>query len=196
MRTEHNVYEKILPGIGLMIVVPVLIIMGSLAVLMLAAPVIMAATVVAFGTALLVLGNALTREAPVTELIEEEIPIAEFDDLVSEVESETVEMVEILADVPREPVTATITRVIGPCPLGMMPGNTWRIDSDGKLSRPMCRSGATALSALFEMSKGDAMDRSTACECQYAGRKVTFTVREPEEEWVDDMVGALAEEYL
>jgi hypothetical protein len=26
---------------------------------------------------------------------------------------------------------------------GLMPGNTWHINADGKLSRPMCLTGAT-----------------------------------------------------
>ena len=119
------------------------------------------------------------------------IPVMESEPLVPEIpepetlEEKFVEMVEILSDVPTETVAATITRVIGPCPLGMMPGNTWKIGPDGKLSRPMCRPGATALSALFQMSKGDAMNRSIACDCMYAGRKVTFTVREPEGELME-----------
>lgn len=196
MRTEHTIFDKVLPAIGLMIVVPILIIMGSLVVLMLIAPIMIAGMVVALVGAVLILGNAVTRVTPVTERIVEEIPTYESDDLLPEEESEAVEMVEALVDGPREAVTAEITKVFGPCPLGMMPGNSWRIDADGNLSRPMCRPGATALSTLFETSKGDAMGRSTACECLYANREVTFTVREPREESLDEMVGALAEEYL
>ena len=97
-------------------------------------------------------------------------------------EAETVEMVGYLDNAPNEVVVAAITKVLGPCPLGLMPGNTWKIGPDGKLSQPMCRPGATALSALFRMSEGDAMDRSACCECLYAGREVTFTVRESEED--------------
>ena len=201
MRTEHTIYEKILPTLGLLIIVPILVVMGSLAVLMLAAPVLMlaapvvlGATVIAFSTGLLMLANALTKAPPVTEAINEEVPVFETVHLLPEAEG--VEMVEALVDAPRESVTAEITKVFGPCPLGMMPGNTWRIDADGTLSRPMCRPRATALSALFGMSDGDAMNRSTACECQYANREVTFTVRESKEESLDDLVGALAEEYL
>lgn len=196
MRTEHTIYDKVLPGIGLLIVVPILIIMGSLAVLMLAAPIIIAGGVIVSSTALLMLGNALIRVIPATGRVHEDVPMYEIVEPLPEEEPGAVEMVEVLADAPREAVTAAITKVFGPCPLGMMPGNTWRIDSEGNLSRPMCRPGATALSALFEMSKGDAMDRSTTCECLYAGREVTFTVRESEEESLDDLVGALAEEYL
>lgn len=60
-----------------------------------------------------------------------------------------------------------------------MPGNTWEIGPDGKLSRPLCRPGATALSALFRMANDGVMDRSACCDCIVARREVTFTVREP-----------------
>lgn len=119
------------------------------------------------------------------------IPVMESETLVPEIlkpetlEPEFVEMVEVLAGVPTATVAATITKVIGPCPLGMMPGNAWKIGPDGKLSRPMCRPGATALSELFQMAKGEALNRSTACDCMYAGRKVTFTVREAEGELME-----------
>ena len=58
------------------------------------------------------------------------------------------------------------------------------------------RAPATALSALFTMSEGDATDRSACCDCHLAGNEVTFTVRGPEEESVDDKVGDFAEEML
>lgn len=117
-------------------------------------------------------------------------------------------MVEALSAGPREEVAASITKVTGPCPLGWMPGNTWRIGPDGTLSRPMCRPGATALSALFRTSKGESVERSACCECLYAGREVTFTVRMPSDDFkeeptiesktesIEEMVGALAEELL
>ena len=170
-----------------MIVAPVLVIMGSLAVLMLATPLIMAATVVAFGTAILMLGRALTCETAVTPRLAKEVPMCESVDLLpvmqsKNLEAETVEMVVSLDDAPNEVVAASITKVFGPCPLGLMPGNTWKIGPVGKLSQPMCRPGATALSALFRMSDGHGMDRSACCECLYAGREVSFTVRESEEE--------------
>ena len=97
-------------------------------------------------------------------------------------EAETVEMVGSLDDAPNKVVAASIAKVFGPCPLGLMPGNAWKIGPDGKLSQPMCRPGATALSALFRLSEGKAMDRSACCECLYAGREVTFAVRETEED--------------
>ena len=97
-------------------------------------------------------------------------------------ETETVEMVGFLDDAPNEVVAASITKVFGPCPLGLMPGNTWKIGPDGHLSHPMCRPGATALSALFRMSEGDAMNRSACCDCLHAGREVTFTVRKSEKD--------------
>ena len=72
-------------------------------------------------------------------------------------EPEAVELVEVLVHEPRVAVTASVTKVFGPCPLGFMPGNTWRIGPDGSLSRPMCRPGAAALSGLFQMANGYAM---------------------------------------
>ena len=100
-------------------------------------------------------------------------------DLIATLEPETIEMVDELTDAPKMAVTASITKVFGPCPLGLMPGNTWEIGPDGKLSRPMCRPGATALSALFRMANGDVMDSSACCKCMAGGREVTFAVREP-----------------
>lgn len=97
-------------------------------------------------------------------------------------DAEFIEMVGSLDNAPNAVVAASITKVFGPCPLGLMPGNTWKIGPDGKLSQPMCRPGATALSALFRMSEGDGMGSSACCECLYAGRKVTFTVRESGED--------------
>jgi|ETNmetMinimDraft_1059919.scaffolds.fasta_scaffold81398_1 hypothetical protein len=199
MRAERNINDKILNGIGLMIVVPVLVIMGSLAILMLATPVILAATVIAFATIVLWLGTLMTRETPVTGLmpvtglLDEEETMCETIDLIPVLEAEPMEMVGSLDSAPNEVVTAAITKVVGPCPLGWMPGNNWKIDSEGNLSRPMCSPGATALSALLRTSEGDAIDRSACCDCPVAGREVTFTVREKS---VDDKVGALAEEMI
>ena len=48
-------------------------------------------------------------------------------------EAETVEMVGSLDDAPNAVVAASITKVFGPCPLGLMPGNTWKIGPDGML---------------------------------------------------------------
>ena len=187
MRTENSINETLLTAIGLMIIAPVLVIMGAVAVFILATPLIMTATVVAFATAMLILGQALTRETPVTPRLAKEAPMCESVDLFpvmhsKNLEAETIEMVGSLDDAPNAVVAASITKVFGPCPLGLMPGNTWKIGPDGKLSLPMCRPGATALSALFRMSDGGAMDRSVRCECLYAGREVTFTVRESVEE--------------
>ena len=205
-----NISEKLLTAIGMMIVAPVLIIMGALTIMMLATPVVMAAVVIAFAMVVLMVGTAVTRQTPARIIATKEATMCETVDLFpsmkleterSETEkSKTIEMVGVLAAGPREEVASSITKVTGPCPLGWMPGNTWRIGPDGTLSRPMCRPGATALSALFRMSEGGTMERSTCCECIYAGREVTFTIREPtknlREESAEEMVGALAEEML
>ncbi len=196
MRTETNINEKILNTIGMMIVVPVILIMGSLAVLMLVTPIMVAATIVVFATAVAWLGTLITRTTPTTGLLDEEEDMCETVDLIPVLEAEPVEMVGSLDAAPNEEIMAAITKVVGPCPLGWMPGNAWKIGADGKLSRPMCRPGATALSALLEMSEGDALDRPTCCDCPMPGREVTFTVREPKEESVDDMVGAFTEEMI
>ena len=179
MRVDHTGENKWLERIGLMIATPVIIMVGAVVILILSTPVMMAVLVVGFAMAILFAGTVVTRQTPVTAKIGEEAPMCESDELIGTLELETVEMVGSLDNAPRETVAAAITKVVGQCPLGMMPGNTWKIGPDGKLSRPMCRPGAAALNSLFRMTDGDAMDRSTCCECVFAGRKVTFTVREP-----------------
>ena len=178
MSGERSGENKWMAGISLMIVAPVLVLAAAVFVVILSTPVMMALIVVAFATALLAAGTAVTKLAPVTEKTVKEGTMCESADLIATLEPETIEMVEELADAPRSPVTASITKVYGPCPLGLMPGNTWEIGPDGGLSRPMCRPGATALSALLRMANGDIMDQSACCVCVIAGQKVTFTVRE------------------
>lgn len=184
MTTEHTGENKWLTGIGLMIAAPVIVMVGAVAVVILSTPVMLATLVAAFTMPILFAATAVTRQAPVTDNAGKEGPMCESVDLIGTLEAESVAMVGSLDDAPRETVTAAVTKVFGPCPLGIMPGNTWRIGPDGKLSRPMCRPGATALSALFRMTEGDAVERSTHCECVFAGREVTFAVREPVSESV------------
>ena len=172
-------------GIAMFMIAPVLVIFGAVVVVVLATPVAMALTAMAFGGAVLVVGAALTRQPPGIELPAKEVPMCESVDLLPLIDAETIDMVESLPDWPGAAVSASVTEVFCPCPLGLMPGNIWRIGSGGGLSRPMCRLAATALSALFRMTDGDAMDRSACCECSFTGRKVTFTVREPEKELAD-----------
>lgn len=201
MRATYAGENKWLTRIGLMISTPVIVMVGAVTVVILSTPVMLAITVVAFATALLWAATVVTRQEQATAKADKEAPMCESADMMATLEPvlmerefmvsdigerEAVEMVETLAAFPRMTVNATITRVVGPCPLGMMPGNTWKIGPDGKLSRPMCRPGATALSALLRMSEGDALNRSTCCECMVAGREVTFTVREPERELVEE----------
>ncbi len=182
MRSENTGGSKWITGIGLMIAAPVILMVGAVVVLVLSTPIMMALMVFVFAAAILLVGTAVTRQAPVTDKAGKEGPVCESVDLIAALEPETIEMVDELTDAPRSAVTASITKVLGPCPLGLMPGNTWEIGPDGKLSRPMCRPGATALSALFRMANGVVMDRSACCECVIAGREVTFAVREPARE--------------
>ena len=185
MSGERSGENKWMAGISLMIVAPVLVLAAAVFVVVLSTPVMMALIVVAFATALLAAGTAVTMQAPASEETAKEGPMCEPADLIATLEPETIEMVEDLADAPRSPVTASITKVYGPCPLDLMPGNTWEIGPDGGLSRPMCRPGATALSSLFRMANGDVMGQSACCECVIARREVTFTVREPVAETVE-----------
>ena len=185
MIEKHTDANNWLAAFGLVMIAPVVLFLGVFVVIDLSTPVIMALIVTAFATAVLFLGTVLTRQTPIsderiTDNSEEEDAMCDSVDLFAALDSENVVMVEGLANAPNTPVNATITKVVGPCPLGLMPGNTWEIGPDGVLSRPMCRPAATALSALFQMANGDVMDRSTCCECVIAGREVTFTVREPE----------------
>ncbi|MDA1272383.1 MAG: hypothetical protein O3A93_14220 [Chloroflexi bacterium] len=197
-RTDTNA-NKILNGLGMMLAAPAILLVAAVAVVILSTPVMLAVFVAAFATAILFAGTVVTRQAPLAEATEEpirsttrvvimdkpgdkhdrEAAMCESIDLFAALESENVVMVEALTDAPKTPVSATITKVVGPCPLGMMPGNTWSIGPDGKLSRPLCRPGATALSRLFQMGNGEVMEESTRCQCVIAGREVTFTVREP-----------------
>lgn len=179
MWSEHMGGNKWIEGIGLMIAAPVIVMVGAVAVLFLSTPIMMALVVIVFAVAILLVGTAVTRKAPITDKTATEGPICESVDLTAALEPDAIEMVNELTDAPRSAVTASITNVLGGCPLGLMPGNTWEIGPDGKLSRPMCRPGATALSALFRMVNGDVMDRPACCECVTAGREVTFAVREP-----------------
>lgn len=161
-----NTSDRLLSIAGMMIVAPVLIIMGSLAMFMLATPVLMAAVVVSFAMVvlILVLGTAVTRttqESAGKETTTGEAAMCETVDLIPNMkpgtmkpgtmktgtlrsgtlESETIEMVDVLVAAPIEKIAASITKVTGPCPLGRMPGNTWRIGPDGTLPGPMCRPG-------------------------------------------------------
>ena len=166
-------------GLGMVIAAPVVLLAGAAVVVALSTPIILVLAVIAFATVILFVGTAATRETPSTGRTGKEDAMCESVDLFAALESENVVMVQSLTDAPMVPVSATVTKVTGPCPLGLMPGNTWIIGQDGKLSRPMCRPGATALSALFRMAGGEVMDHSVCCECVVAGREVTFTVREP-----------------
>ena len=178
MRSDNTRGDKWLAGIALMIAAPVIVIVAAVFVVVMSTPVMMALILIAFATAILLAGTAVTRQAPITDTTAKEGPMCESVDLIAAMEPGAIEMVNELTDAPKSAVTASVTNVFGPCPLGLMPGNTWEISPDGKISRPMCRPGATALNALFRMANGDVMDRSACCECVIAGREVTFTVRE------------------
>ena len=178
MRTGPAIGDRIQTGVAAFMIVPVLIMFGAAAVLFLETPIVMALTAIALGAAVWMVGTAVTRQGLISEFYGEEVSMCESVDLVPVLGPETIDMTEVLTGRPNSAVIASVTKIFGPCPLGLMPGNTWEISADGDLSRPMCVSGATALSDLFRMGDGDAMDRSTSCECQFARRKVTFTVRE------------------
>ena len=120
-----------------------LIMFGAAIVLFLETPVMMALTAIALGVAVWMVGKAVTRQGFISGRYSEEVSMCESVDLVPVLEPEIVAMNEVLADGPTAAVTASITNVFGPCPFGLMPGNTWHISADGKLSRPMCLTGAT-----------------------------------------------------
>ena len=135
--------------------------------------------VIAAPVVILFAGKAVTRESASTDRTGQEDAMCESVDLFSALESENVVVVQALTGAPRVPVSATVTNVTGPCPLGLMPGNTWIIGPDGRLSQPMCLPGAAALSVLFGMASGEVMGRPVCCGCVAAGWEVAFTVREP-----------------
>ncbi len=186
---KHMEVNDWLTAFGLMMAAPVLLLLGVFVVIALSTPILMVVIVIAFATAVLFVGTLLTRQTSISDATGKEDDMCDSVDLFAALGSGNVEMLEALTDAPKTPVSATITKVVGPCPLDLMPGNTWEISPDGSLSRPMCRAGATALSALFRMAHDDVLDdvpgdviqRSACCECVIAGREVTFTVREPVE---------------
>ena len=123
MRTGPPIGDSRYAGVAAFPILPFLIMFGAVAVWM--------------------VGTAVTRQGFISGRYSEEVSMCESVDLVPVLEPEIVAMTEVLADGPTAAVTASITNVFGPCPFGLMPGNTWHISADGKLSRPMCLTGAT-----------------------------------------------------
>ena len=165
-------------GLGMVIAFAMVLLAGAAVVVALSTPISMVLAVIAFAMVILFAGKAVTRESASTDRTGKEDAMCESVDLFSALESKNVVVVQALTGAPRVPVSATVTNVTGPCPLGLMPGNTWIIGPDGTLSRPMCLPGAAALSVLFGMASGEVMGRPVCCGCVAAGWEVTITVRE------------------
>lgn len=84
---------------------------------------------------------------------------------------------ELLDSIPIAGAAATIIVAgeVGVCPLGFHRGQTWRIDDDGRLSRPLCRPAVTALAPALEAAGRGASGAQVSCHCPL-GQDLIFTV--------------------
>ncbi len=87
------------------------------------------------------------------------------------------EGIEWVDTVPVAPKTLTRLRVAdvrGACAHGYLPGNTWVVDSQGNLSRPICAAAAEAFKAMYQ-SSGKEMPNEISCDCPLAdNNRVVF----------------------
>lgn len=86
-----------------------------------------------------------------------------------------VEWADTVPLAPLWPATIQVATAAGVCALGFRSGDTWVIDADGRISRPLCRPMTTALSSLLRAPLGE-VERSMACVCPLADRELVFTV--------------------
>jgi uncharacterized repeat protein (TIGR04076 family) len=86
-----------------------------------------------------------------------------------------VEWGETVPLAPLWPVTVQVASAAGVCALGFRPGDTWVIDANGRISRPLCRPMTDALSSLLRAPLGE-VEQSMACVCPLPDRRLVFTV--------------------
>ncbi len=89
--------------------------------------------------------------------------------------TEGIEWVDTVPLVPKTPTRLRVTSVRGGCAHGFLPGNTWVLDSQGNLSRPICAAAAEAFRAMYQ-SSGKEMPEEISCDCPLSNREVTFEV--------------------
>jgi len=87
-----------------------------------------------------------------------------------------LELVDEIASAPILPVTVGVAGATGGCPLGFRPGQSWAIDADGHISRPLCRPAVDALATLLPTLTGDDWEYGIPCRCPLEGREVVFAV--------------------
>ncbi len=86
---------------------------------------------------------------------------------------------ELLYDVPAPPVAATVAvmSAVGQCPRGLVPGASFEIDREGRLSAPLCRTAVMALAPVMaQRSSGRGPGSQVSCRCPVADRHLTFSV--------------------
>lgn len=87
-----------------------------------------------------------------------------------------LELVDEIPSAPILPVTVGVAGVTGGCPLGFRPGQSWTIDADGHISRPLCRPAVDALATLLPTLTQDDWEHGIPCRCLLRDREVVFAV--------------------
>ena len=88
-----------------------------------------------------------------------------------------LELMDMFPVAPLAPVTIGITREIGVCPLGFRRGDTWFVDSDGHISRQLCRPAITALGSLLQATHNGLTEQEVPCRCPLSDRQLLFAVQ-------------------
>ena len=88
-----------------------------------------------------------------------------------------LELMDMLPIAPLAPVTIGITGDIGVCPLGFRRGDAWIVDSNGHISRQLCRPAITALGSMLHATQHGEPDQEVACRCPLIDRQVLFAVQ-------------------
>ena len=88
-----------------------------------------------------------------------------------------LELMDLLPIAPLAPVTIGITRDIGVCPLGFRRGDSWIVDTDGHISKQLCRPAITALGSMLHATQHGELDQEVPCRCPLIDRQVFFAVQ-------------------
>ena len=87
-----------------------------------------------------------------------------------------LELVDEIASASILPVTVGVAGATGGCPLGFRPGQSWAIDADGHISRPLCRPAVDALATLLPTLSKEDWEHGIPCRCPIGDREVVFAV--------------------
>ena len=88
-----------------------------------------------------------------------------------------LELMDMLPDAPLAPVAIRITKEIGVCPLGFRKGDAWFVDSDGHISRQLCRPAITALGPMLQATRNALPEQEVPCRCPLSDRQLLFAVQ-------------------